>query len=182
MYIPVGCWSLLGVAIWSCCCSCDVYTLVICCAGEGGTVVWLETPVVDPTIVLEVSPTIHVYENSTRHMELYKWNAGYYSMGHVSEFCIYQLLPLWNKLLKRLQGDQYFRWPYTWMCTYIYPQVLVFCMWAQRTITERPEYVSSFCYITTIYSCAFVSKVINMRFYDGRPSTSSTFIQQPLHS
>ena len=57
----------LGVAIWGCCCSCDGrgwYTLgseVICCAVEhiGGTVVVLELSMVDPTVVLEVSPTVH---------------------------------------------------------------------------------------------------------------------------
>ena len=42
----------------------------MCCAAEciGGTVVALETPVVDPTAVaiLDVSPTVHVYGNSTR--------------------------------------------------------------------------------------------------------------------
>ena len=39
---------------------------MICCAGEciGGIVVVLEMSVVDPTVVVGVSPTVHVHGNS----------------------------------------------------------------------------------------------------------------------
>ena len=55
------------VAVWGCCCSLNGrgwHTLgseVIRGAGEciGGTAVALELSVVDPTAVLEVSPTVH---------------------------------------------------------------------------------------------------------------------------
>jgi len=71
-YIPEGCWSRLGVAIWGCCHSFDgtawyVFGSDICCVGEciGGIVVALEMSVVDSTVAFVVSPTVHVHGNST---------------------------------------------------------------------------------------------------------------------